>query len=251
MKKNNRNNREHVNYFNKLKTQQLLLEKHEKCTVSFIENNSDSAVEDGYDRMNDARYLRFLFVRKFENVNNYFFGRDREMCKLQHDVRDLCERLERIRATVKREKLDRADLADLRNELTTLQKNTNLLRKHVDSRTGPLKCAENKLTAELEIVEAVVEEMNNKPHKVVRSAPTGNSNDRSVPRAIEEFAEFVNASGGHEGGWTADDHLLFVKYRNRYKTASKSVQCLRKLLPGNVYERRARPSANLIRSLIV
>lgn len=49
---------------------------------------------------------------------------------------------------------------------------------------------------------------------------------------IKQFLKFIKKTGGHEGGWAANDHLLFLKYYNKFKVRSKVASFVRKFLPG-------------------
>lgn len=49
---------------------------------------------------------------------------------------------------------------------------------------------------------------------------------------IQDFVKFVEKSGGHENGWTSEDHQLFLKIRAKYKTIDEVAKFIHKLLPG-------------------
>lgn len=49
---------------------------------------------------------------------------------------------------------------------------------------------------------------------------------------IKDFATFVNTTGGHEGGWTYDDHLVFIRNYNKIKNTKKLVRVLHNILAG-------------------
>lgn len=47
--------------------------------------------------------------------------------------------------------------------------------------------------------------------------------------------KFIDDSGGYEGGWTMQDHNLFLKIRSKYKNPEQLSKCLHGLCPGNKY----------------
>lgn len=49
---------------------------------------------------------------------------------------------------------------------------------------------------------------------------------------MKEFMDFVHKSGGHENGWTKNDHLLFIKLRQKHKNIETISQKLHEMLPG-------------------
>lgn len=49
---------------------------------------------------------------------------------------------------------------------------------------------------------------------------------------VQDFVQFVEKSGGHENGWTSEDHQLFLKMRAKMKTINEVAQFIHKLLPG-------------------
>ncbi|EFA06087.2 coiled-coil domain-containing protein 112 [Tribolium castaneum] len=50
-------------------------------------------------------------------------------------------------------------------------------------------------------------------------------------KEVKEFMDFVNKSNGHENGWASEDHQLFLKLRNKYKTVDDLALNLHRLLP--------------------
>lgn len=50
---------------------------------------------------------------------------------------------------------------------------------------------------------------------------------------VNTFLDFIYQSGGCENGWSKEDHLLFLKYRARYKNINDVATRLHEQLPGN------------------
>lgn len=53
-----------------------------------------------------------------------------------------------------------------------------------------------------------------------------------ILQEAKDFLFFVAKSGGHENGWSVEDHRSFLKVRNSTKNVEQLAQILHKKLPG-------------------
>lgn len=60
--------------------------------------------------------------------------------------------------------------------------------------------------------------------------------DRSDNDAVRKFDEFLCAHKGYTGGWTDEEHNIFVKLKLKYKTnMMRIVECMQNLMPGKCF----------------
>lgn len=139
----------------------------------------------------------------------------------QYNIKQYREQLFQLdRAMREADEHNAMELKRLRNEYSGMEEelsvlaNENLLRQHRKSLNG-------KWSGVTTMMRTAV------------SAPI----DRNDNDDIKQFDRFVNERGGHTGGWSDEEHHLFIKLRTKYKSNIERICMELQTMLTGVYER--------------
>lgn len=129
------------------------------------------------------------------------------------------------------------DLLALKHKMLTLENSIQTIKNRITIDMESLTKEEHILTIDVTNIEIKYSDMNRNKFEQRKSAFASIGRKADHPTSyqeIEDFTNFLNDNGGHEGGWSQNDHLLFVKYFLQIKSRKMLLHVLLKYFPGKV-----------------
>ncbi|XP_044264735.1 coiled-coil domain-containing protein 112-like [Tribolium madens] len=199
---------------NKLKNAQEYLEKSNKVSNHFTKYDCDLDLNEFYSTLENER--------------------KNETQQLANHVKEIWLLLNAEKTLLKEGNVELLDIRYFKKRMIDLQEKLYNLKIKVVADYETLKEQEASLSEVLETFNNKISEweknisvsrLNN--HKTYNKSLKFDSDYKEV----KEFMDFVNKSNGHENGWTIEDHQLFLKFRNKYKSVDDLSVNLHRLLP--------------------
>ncbi|XP_031343525.1 coiled-coil domain-containing protein 112-like [Photinus pyralis] len=118
--------------------------------------------------------------------------------------------------------------------MTEIEENIKNVKDLSLTAVNQLKKEEERYNEELESFKDKLERWENRPtysaSKPQFKRPAVNT-QANICKEAQDFMDFVAATGGHENGWSADDHALFLKVKNKTKDPRRVAEIIHMLLP--------------------
>lgn len=111
----------------------------------------------------------------------------------------------------------------------------NMRHKH-KTMLEKLEKDEKILLAEMHAFEEKLSKWENRPTVLPSASSTRKIetfNNGHYCQEVVDFLKFVTDSGGHDGGWSHEDHNLYLKMKKKYRNPKQMTNCFHNLCPGN------------------
>ncbi|XP_056644874.1 coiled-coil domain-containing protein 112-like [Diorhabda sublineata] len=185
-------------------------------------------------------------LRKFSNediVEIYLTQekqREEEKDLLQLEMKQITDKLYNKKEFLKSNgTLNSSDLEQFKNEMISIQDSI---------RNGKINCKLKLKTLNIEYID-IIQDVDYYTGKMLEWSEPNNikdllnvkvdynrrSNDLKCVE-VREFMDFIRKSGGHENGWSKDDHQLFIKFRNKFKDTAVVCQKINEIFPDKSIE---------------
>ncbi|KAJ9580580.1 hypothetical protein L9F63_024241, partial [Diploptera punctata] len=164
--------------------------------------------------------------------------RSGDLEKIKSLIVSISQSLKLLKNYIKDEdQLKKMDIEICRKSLMELQNKIREFKRTNDESFQRLSEEESILTDEIMFLESKTDEWNQpinnsvlKP--VVKSISKSYiSNTDNTRKEILEFQKFLQDHGGHTGGWSEEDHILFLRLRNKSKGKITFLSSLRQHFP--------------------
>ncbi|XP_069672123.1 coiled-coil domain-containing protein 112-like isoform X2 [Periplaneta americana] len=134
------------------------------------------------------------------------------------------------------DKLRHLDIEHYRSKVFELEKKIRTFNEASDNRFQKLIEEEWALSNEIQMLEHKYnwsQDINTSMLKppVRSSSKSYTSNNDNTREEVSAFQNFLRETGGHTGGWDEDDHLLFLRFRNKHKGKVTFLSSLKQQLP--------------------
>ncbi|XP_039276010.1 coiled-coil domain-containing protein 112 [Nilaparvata lugens] len=191
---------------NKLKSQQEMLERMQDKLVSSLKKFT---VHERNEILCEMRVTELAATKVIEAFQDELITIFDLMRDVSHEVKD-------------DEKLKSHSITYFRQKLTALETKIYKLKEECTRELNKLEDEEGALTVETEFMETRMENWGktNKLREVRRAQSASKINcscttDQLCPE-IRNFSQFVQRYGGHNGGWKEEDHLMYLKFRQKH-----------------------------------
>ncbi|RZF44625.1 hypothetical protein LSTR_LSTR000577 [Laodelphax striatellus] len=191
---------------NKLKSQQEMLERMQDKLVSSLKQFSVHERNEILCEMRATELAASKVIEAFQDELITIFDLMRDVSQ---EVKD-------------DEKLKSHSITYFRQKLTALETKIYKLKEDCTRELNKLEDEEGALTVETDFMETRIENWGktNELSKVRRAQSASRINcscttDQLCPE-IRNFSQYVQRYGGHNGGWKEEDHLMYLKFRQKH-----------------------------------
>ncbi|KAK5648832.1 hypothetical protein RI129_003724 [Pyrocoelia pectoralis] len=118
--------------------------------------------------------------------------------------------------------------------MTEIQEDIKSLKNLSQTALNQLQKEEDSYKEELESFQDKLERWENRPSYSASKPQFKHATictQANICKEAQEFMDFVAATGGHENGWSADDHSLFLKVKSKTKDPRRVAEIIHMLLP--------------------
>ncbi|KAM5298778.1 coiled-coil domain-containing protein 112 isoform 2-T2 [Ctenodactylus gundi] len=210
----------------KLKNQVIIIEKDKHS--HFYNQKSDFRIEHS---MLEELENKLINSRKTERAKI-----QQQLAKIHDNVKKLQHQLKDVKPTPDFVEKLREMMEEIENAINTFKEEQRLI---YDELIKEEKTTNNELSALSRKIDtwALGNSETEKAFKAVSSkVPVDRGTPNTLPEAVVDFENFLQQTGGRQGGWGDYDHQNFVKVRNKLKGKPTFLREVLEHLPGRTQD---------------
>ncbi|PSN46342.1 hypothetical protein C0J52_15212 [Blattella germanica] len=199
----------------KLKLQQECLEKASFAAIKNIKCSDRDLAQEIISMYKDKESERY---EERERLNNVVFSTLNSLKQLKNEIKN-------------EDRLRKLDIDLYRKSLVDLQKRIRTINEESEESLQKLSEDELLLTEEMKCLENKINDWNQPIAPSILKPAVRSVSKSYISNTDNSRQKFLEDHGGHTGGWSDEDHMLFLRLRNKSKRKLTFLSLLSQHLP--------------------